>query len=69
VQNERAVAEQAFVRIAAVPALASEQLLVPTAAALNVCDRDQKLRAHSVMTNVSRLLRAPDICEAGHLAG
>jgi len=55
-QHECSVAEQAFVLIAAVPALASEQLPVPTTAPRDVCDRDQGLRAHSVI-NVSCLPR------------
>jgi hypothetical protein len=40
-QHERSVAEQAFVLLAPVSALAPEQLLVPAAALGNVCDRDQ----------------------------
>ena len=45
-QHERSVAEQAFVLVAAVPALAPEQLLIPAAARRNVGDRDQRLRVH-----------------------
>jgi hypothetical protein len=45
-QHERALAEQAFVLVAAVSALAPEQLLVPAAAMGNIRDRDQRLRVH-----------------------
>jgi hypothetical protein len=46
-QHERAVAEQALVLLAAVTALAAEELLVEATAPRDVGDRDQRLRTAS----------------------
>src|SRR3954454_22090266 len=45
-EHEASVAKQALVFLSTVPAVTTEQLLIPTTAPRNVGDRDQRLRSH-----------------------
>src|SRR4051794_28057778 len=72
-EHETSVAKQALVFLSTVPAVTTEQLLIPTTAPRNVGDRDQRLRSHEAReskeapTNRFPFARSPGEPNCDHL--